>query len=84
MHFGELLRAFGINLDDTKHPALAAGSTENATLVTALLVDLRERGLDVTKPTLVVIDRSKALRHAVTDLRPYDVQDANSTKQQRR
>jgi transposase-like protein len=41
------------------------GSTENATLVTDLLVGLRDRGLDVTRPVLVVIDGSKALSAAV-------------------
>jgi hypothetical protein len=35
------------------------GSTENATLVTDLLVGLRERGLDVTVPILAVLDGSK-------------------------
>jgi hypothetical protein len=35
------------------------GSTENATLVTDLLVGLRERGLDVTVPILAVFDGSK-------------------------
>jgi hypothetical protein len=33
-----------------------------------LLVGLRERGLDVTKPILVVINGAKALRRAVTDV----------------
>ena len=42
--------------------------TENATLVTELIVDLRERGLDVTRPVLVVLDGSKALRRAVLDV----------------
>jgi putative transposase len=48
--------------------ALVEGSTENATLVTELIVGLRERGLDVTRPILVVIDGSKALRRAVLDV----------------
>ena len=47
---------------------LVEGSTENATLVTDLLVDLRERGLDVTRPMLVGLDGSKALRKAVVDV----------------
>lgn len=59
----------GIDIDGKKHPlALVAGSTENATLVTDLLVDLRERGLDVTRPILVGIDGAKALRRAVGDV----------------
>ena len=61
--------ALGIGVDGTKHPlGVVEGSTENATLVTDLLVGLRERGLDVTRPVLAVIDGSKALRRAVTDV----------------
>jgi hypothetical protein len=40
----------------------------NATLVTDLMVHLRERGLQVTKPILAVIDGSKALRRAILDV----------------
>ena len=71
VHFGEhcCVVALGIGVDGTKHPlALVEGSTENATLVTDLLVGLRERGLDVTRPVLVVIDGSTALRRAVADV----------------
>jgi transposase-like protein len=71
VHFGAhtCVVALGIGIDGTKHPlSLVEGSTENATLVTDLLVGLRERGLDVTKPILVVIDGSKALRRAVLDV----------------
>ena len=61
--------ALGIDIDGRKHPlALVEGSTENATLVTELLVGLRERGLDVGRPMLVGIDGSKALRRAVLDV----------------
>lgn len=61
--------ALGIGIDGTKHPlGLVEGSTENTTLVTDLIVDLRERGLDVTKPILAVLDGSKALRRAVLDV----------------
>ena len=61
--------ALGIDIDGHKHPlALVEGSTENATLVRDLLVDLRERGLDVTKPILAVLDGSKALRRGVLDV----------------
>ena len=60
--------------DGVKHPlALVEGSTENATLVTDLLVDLRGRGLDVTRPMLVGIDGSKALRKAVVDVLDHPV-----------
>ena len=44
---------------------MVEGATENATVVTDLLVGLRERGLDVTRPALVVIDGAKALASAV-------------------
>ena len=46
VHFAEscCVVALGIGIDGVKHPlALVEGSTENATLVTGLLVDLRER-----------------------------------------
>jgi transposase-like protein len=68
VHFADhlLVVALGIGIDGTKHPmAVVEGSTENATLVTDLLVGLRDRGLDVTRPVLVVIDGSKALSAAV-------------------
>jgi putative transposase len=71
VHFAEscCVVALGIGLDGVKHPlALVEGSTENATLVTELLVGLRDRGLDVTRPMLVGLDGSKALRKAVVDV----------------
>ncbi len=71
VHFGEHLCvvALGIDIDGTKHPlSLVEGSTENTTLVTDLIVGLRERGLDVTRPILAVLDGSKALRRAVLDV----------------
>lgn len=76
VHFAEhcCIVALGIGADGTKHPlALAEGSTENATLVTDLVVSLRERGLDVTRPVLVIIDGSKALRRAVLDVFDHPV-----------
>jgi len=71
VHFAEhcCVVALGIGIDGSKHPlALVEGSTENATLVTELCVGLRERGLDVTRPILAVLDGSKALRRAVLDV----------------
>jgi len=76
VHFGEhcCVVALGIDIDGVKHPlALVEGSTENATLVTDLLVGLRERGLDVTAPVLAVLDGSKALRRAVVDVFDHPV-----------
>jgi putative transposase len=66
--------ALGITIDGTKVPlALAEGATENTTVVTDLLVGLRERGLDTTRPILVVIDGAKALRRAVTEVFDHPV-----------
>ena len=76
VHFAEscCIVALGIGIDGVKHPlALVEGSTEHATLVTELLVDLRERSLDVTRPMLVGIDGSKALRKAVIDVLDHPV-----------
>ena len=58
--------ALGITIDGTKVPlGLAEGATENTTVVRELLAGLRDRGLEVTRPILVVIDGAKALRRAV-------------------
>jgi putative transposase len=76
VHFAEscCVVALGIGIDGNKHPlALVEGSTENATLVCGLLVDLRGRGLDVTRPMLVGVDGSKALRRAVLDVLDHPV-----------
>jgi putative transposase len=61
--------ALGITLDGTKVPlGLAEGATENATVVRDLLADLRERGLETTRPILCVIDGAKALGRAISDV----------------
>ncbi|HEX5879269.1 MAG TPA: IS256 family transposase [Actinomycetota bacterium] len=61
--------ALGITIDGTKVPlALAEGATENTTVVTDVLTGLRERGLDTTRPILVVLDGAKALRRAVLNV----------------
>ena len=76
VHFGEhtCVVALGIAIDGTKHPlALVEGSTENATLARELLVGLRERGLDVTRPILCVVDGARALRRAITDVFDHPV-----------
>jgi putative transposase len=66
--------ALGITIDGPKVPlGLAEGATENATVVRDLLAGLRERGLEVTRPILVVIDGAKALRRAVTDVFDHPV-----------
>jgi len=58
--------ALGITTDGVKIPlGLWEGSTENATVATALLSDLIERGLDPEQGILFVIDGAKALRKAI-------------------
>jgi putative transposase len=58
--------ALGITTEGVKIPlGLWEGSTENATVATALLSDLVERGLDPEQGILFVIDGSKALRKAI-------------------
>jgi hypothetical protein len=69
VHFADhvCVVAMGIDVTGRKHPlAVVEGDTENATVVRDLLVGLRDRGLDMTRPILVVIDGSKALASAVT------------------
>ena len=66
--------ALGIDIDGTKHPlAVVEGSTENTTLVKGLLVGLRDRGLDTTKPILAVLDGAKALKAAVQEVFDHPV-----------
>ena len=61
--------ALGITTDGVKMPlGLWEGSTENATVATALLSDLVDRGLDTEQGVLCVLDGAKALRKAVRDV----------------
>jgi putative transposase len=58
--------ALGITTEGVKIPlGLWEGSTENATVATALLSDLVDRGLDHEQGILFVIDGAKALRKAI-------------------
>jgi transposase-like protein len=58
--------ALGITTEGVKIPlGLWEGSTENATVATALLSNLVERGLDPEQGILFVIDGAKALRKAI-------------------
>ena len=60
--------ALGITTEGVKIPlGLWEGSTENATVATALLSDLVDRGLDPEQGILFVIDGAKALRKAIRD-----------------
>ena len=64
-----LLVALGIDADGKKQVlGIREGATENATACTALLSDLRERGLRTDRTTLVVIDGSKALAKSVREV----------------
>jgi putative transposase len=68
IHFGGqvLVVALGIAEGGEKHVlGVWQGATENAAVVKGLLEDLVERGLDVQRRYLVVIDGSKALRAGV-------------------
>ncbi len=58
--------ALGITTEGVKIPlGLWEGSTENATVATALLSDLVHRGLDPEQGILFAIDGAKALRKAI-------------------
>jgi putative transposase len=59
--------ALGVSDDGMKRVlGLRQGATENAEVCAALLEDLAGRGLDAGRPTLFVLDGSKALHAAVT------------------
>jgi hypothetical protein len=71
VHFADHLCvvALGIDADGVKHPlALVEGATENTTVVRQLLVGMRERGLDTSRPILAVLDGAKALAAAVREV----------------
>lgn len=58
--------ALGITISGEKCLlGLRQGATENATVVTSLLEELRERGVRTDVPTLFVLDGAKALHAAV-------------------
>lgn len=58
--------ALGLAEDGQKHVlGLRQGATENAEVVKSLLEELVERGLNVSRPTLFVVDGAKALVAAV-------------------
>ncbi|MFZ0634452.1 MAG: IS256 family transposase [Candidatus Acidiferrales bacterium] len=68
IHFGGqvLVAALGIAEGGEKHVlGVWQGATENTTVVKGLLEDLMDRGLDMQRRYLVVIDGSKALRAGV-------------------
>jgi len=60
--------ALGVSIDGSKVPlGMWLGSTENATVATALLQSLIERGLRVNGKLLFVIDGGKGIRKAIRD-----------------
>jgi putative transposase len=70
LHFRDhvILVALGLDAHGAKHIlALREGTTENATVCKALLADVRERGLDLDRPTLFVIDGGTGLRKALRE-----------------
>ena len=61
-----VIGAIGVKKDGTKVVlGVREGASENLTVVTALLVDLRDRGLSAEVPRLFILDGGKALRSAV-------------------
>jgi transposase-like protein len=70
IHFRDhiILLAVGVDTQGTKHVlALREGTTENATVCKALLADVRQRGLDLDRPTLFIIDGGTGLRKAIRE-----------------
>lgn len=64
-----MLVALGIDADGKKHVlGVREGATESAASCTALLTDLRDRGLRTDRAVLVVIDGGKALAKAVRNV----------------
>ena len=61
-----VIGAIGVKQDGTKMVlGVREGSSENLTVVTELLADLRDRGLTCDRPRLFVLDGGKALHSAV-------------------
>jgi putative transposase len=70
LHFREhvILLALGVDAQGGKHVlGLREGTTENATVCKGLLADLRQRGLDLDRPVLFIIDGGTGLRKAIRD-----------------
>lgn len=68
LHFRDhvILVALGVDAQGHKHVlALREGTTENATVCKALLADVGERGLDLERAVLFVIDGGTGLRKAI-------------------
>ena len=77
--------ALGISTEGDKLAlGLWDGSTENATVASALLADLADRGLDVEQGLLFVIDGSKGLRKAIRQVFGNDVPVQRCTQHKQR
>lgn len=64
-----LVAALGVTADGEKVPlSVAEGSTENAALARSVVADLRDRGFDASRGVLVVVDGSRALFRAVSEV----------------
>jgi putative transposase len=62
----QMIAALGIGCDGTKTVlGIREGATENAAVVSALLSELVERGLDFSTPRLYILDGGRALHAAV-------------------
>ena len=71
VHVGEhcIVVALGIDATGKKHAlGLWDGSTENTTVCQSLLANLQSRGLRTDRTLLVILDGSKALHRAVTQI----------------
>jgi len=64
-----IIVALGLDYEGKKHVlGLAEGSTENSAVAKALLNQIRDRGLDMSRPVLAVIDGGKGIRKALVDV----------------
>ena len=62
----QMIAALGISCDGTKNVlGIREGATENTAVVSSLLSELVERGLDFSTPRIYVLDGGKALAAAV-------------------
>jgi putative transposase len=71
IQFGDhhVLGAVGVDAGGEKHVlGVREGASENGEIARALLADLVERGLDPSRRRLFVIDGSKAIRGAITQV----------------
>jgi transposase-like protein len=66
--FGDhtMIGAVGVDSEGHKHVlGIREGATENSTVITGLLEDIRVRGVDAQQKRLFIIDGSKAIRAAI-------------------